>query len=37
MMYLGEFGEMKRSVLECTFFKTSSLNTVIVSCLRGIF
>ena len=36
MMYLGEFGEMKGSVLECTLFKTSSLNTVIVSCLRGI-
>jgi len=35
MMYLGEFGEMQGSVLKCIFFKTSSLNTVIVSCLRG--
>ena len=32
MMYLVEFGEMKGSVLECTFFKTSSLNTTVVSC-----
>ena len=29
----GEFGEMKRSVLECTFFKTSSLDRTVVSCL----